>query len=235
MKMLRKYLPLLFLLTEFGFSQSIIEPAYGLWSLGATFRERNYINSDTDISLSPFIFGGFGPLWIEANRFGYTFYRDGVRFISVAGLLRSHQFREKSSGISARKVSFEMGLQAGLRLPAGFVTRLAFMHDISSRHKSFELDLQFYRHDDLGPFTFLSAIGIQYQAQNLVDYYYGTTNYTPQAAYAGELELIITYPFTDWAVFGGIRTYIFDRQVKNSPVADGAVINNIFTGIGIYL
>ncbi|MCB0284305.1 MAG: MipA/OmpV family protein [Calditrichaeota bacterium] len=235
MKIIRKILLGLFVLSGFVFSQSIIEPAYGLWGLGMTNRDRNYINSDSDISFSPFIFGGFGPIWVEANRFGYTFYRDGIRFMSVAGMLRSHQFREKSPDISERKASFEMGLQAGMHLPGGFVSRLAFMHDISSRHKSYELDLQLYRHDNLGPLRLLSAIGLQYQSQKLVNYYYGTSNYNPKAAFAGELEFIVTYPFTDWAIFSGIRTYIFDKHVRNSPVADGAVINNVFTGIGIYL
>ncbi len=40
-----------------------------------------------------FIFAGYGPVFIEANRSGFSFYSDGTFFATVVGQLRKHQFR----------------------------------------------------------------------------------------------------------------------------------------------
>ena len=169
---------------------------------------------------------------VEANRAGISFYRDGTYFGSAVVQLRTHQFRKNDKNLSDRKSAFEAGIQFGRRLPAGFVTRLAFLHDVSGAHKSYELDLQLYRRNVIGPLRLLTAVGIQYQASKLVDYYYGTTNYSPKNAFGGEVEVIITYPIVNWSVFAGTRIYAFDKEVSGSPIADGYLINQFFFGIG---
>lgn len=230
-----KLIILLFVSFTISQAQGILDPAYGLWGIGGTVKDRNYKNTDIDIGISPFIFGGYGPVWIEANRLGYTFYRDGTWFASVAGLLRSHQYRKDDPGLSERKSSIELGLQIGRRLPAGFTSRLAFMHDVTGNHKSYEFDWQLYRHDAVGPFHLLSAIGIQYQNKKLVNYYYGTQTYKPANAIGGEIEFILTFPISQWAVFAGSRIFLFNQEVTNSPIVNRSYIGNYFFGLGYYL
>jgi len=226
---------ILFFLLLIGASQADgwLDPAYGLWGVGAVSRDRNYVGVDVDITPGVFIFGGFGPIFIEANRFGYSFYRDGTYFASVAAQIRSHQYRAKDDDLfGERKRAIEAGIQVGRRFPMGIATRLAFLHDLSGAHKSWELDWQIYRRNLLGPLRLLTAIGLQYQNKKLADYYYGTPNYSPENALVGELEIIATYPFGNFGIFAGTRIYVFDSEVKDSPIANGNPINQFFAGIG---
>lgn len=233
------FLCLASLLTSTTNANSLVEPAYGLWGVGVVDRNSNYVNADNKTTISPFILGGYGPVFIEANRAGFTFYRDGTFFASAIGQLRTHQFRDtrnnpEFSDLENRKQAIELGLQIGARLPAGFFTRLAVLRDVSGTHESHEFDLQLYRRDTLGGIQLLSAIGIQYQDKGLVDYYYGTPNYKPNNALGAELELIATYPIGNWGVFAGTRSYVFDHQVSDSPLAKGNAIIQFFSGIGYY-
>lgn len=180
----------------------LFEPAYGLWGVGVTNRNLNYVDTESETSIAPFIFGGYGPVFIKANRAGYSFYRDGTFFASVIAQLRTHQFRNAEdspvyASLGDRDRTFEMGGQVGVRLPAGFFTRLALLQDVSGAHESHEWDLQLYRRDALGPVRLLTTVGILYQDQDLVNYYYGTPSYQPGSAWGAELELIATYPVGD--------------------------------------
>ncbi len=218
---------------------SIVEPAYGLWGGGVASRNLNYKESETETDFIPFIFGGYGPVFIEANRAGVTFYRDGTFFASVIGQLRTHQFRDADdnpafASLGDRKRAIELGAQVGARLPAGFFTRLALLQDVSGAHESHEWDLQLYRRDFFGPVQLLSTVGIQYQNEKLVNYYYGTSTYRASNAFGAELELIATYSTGDWGFFAGTRSYIYDNEVSDSPLADGNKIIQFFAGIGYY-
>ncbi len=230
---------LLIITTNFATANSLTEPAYGLWGVGVVNRNLNYIDTESTTGLAPFIFGGYGPVFIEANRAGVTFYRDGRFFSSVVGQLRTHQFRNAEdnpayASLGDRDQAIELGAQVGMRLPAGFFTRLALMQDVSNAHDSHEWDLQFYRHDSIGPVRLLSAFVIQYQDKDLVNYYYGTAAYKPGNALGAEIELIATYPVGDWGVFAGTRSYFYDTEVSNSPLAEDNKIIQLFAGVGYY-
>ena len=230
---------LLLLLSSSATAGGITEPAYGLWGVGVVNRDLNYKGIESDTGIAPFIFGGYGPVFIEANRAGYSFYRDGTFFASVAAQLRTHQYRDADANpdfasLGDRDRAFEVGAHVGVRLGGGFTTRLALMQDISGAHESHEWDLQLYRRDSIGPVRLLSAIGVQYQAQQLVNYYYGTPAYIPDGAFGAEIELIATYPIGDWGLFAGTRSYFYDDQVSDSPLADSNRIIQLFGGVGYY-
>lgn len=223
---------------EFTLSD-ITEPAYGLWGVGVVNRNLNYQGTPSETSIAPFIFGGYGPVFIEANRAGISFYRDGTFFASVVGQLRTHEFRNADdnpafASLGDRDRAIEAGAQVGARLDAGFFTRLALLYDISDTHNSHEWDLQLYRRDQFAGIRLLSAIGIQYQDDQLVNYYYGTPGYQGDDAFVAELELIATYPVGDWGIFAGTRSYWFDSEISDSPLADGNNTIQLFTGIGYY-
>lgn len=220
-------------------ADNIMEPAYGLWAVGVVDRNLNYIDTDNDTGVVPFILGGYGPVFIEANRAGVTFYRDGTIFSAIIGQVRTHQFRNAEDNpayadLGDRDRAIEIGAHIGARLPAGFFTRLALLQDISGAHESHEWDLQLYRRDTIGPVQLLSALGIQYQDSELVNYYYGTPTYSPDDAVGLEIELIATYPVGNWGIFAGTRTYFYDDQVSDSPLAEDNRIIQLFTGVGYY-
>ena len=223
---------------------TLTEPAYGLWGAGVLARSQNYDSVDDSVSVAPFIFGGYADFFIEGNRFGYSFYRDGQWFASVIGQLRSQNSRQKDTqlGIKERKQALEAGLQVGRRLPYGLVTRLAWLHDISNTHASHEYDLQLYRRDHIGRALLVTTLAVQYQPKKLVSYYYGEQgvensfagefNQEIQGQWVQELELLLTYPVSeDFSAFLGTRNYRYQSDIENSPIADGRNILQGFAGV----
>jgi outer membrane scaffolding protein for murein synthesis (MipA/OmpV family) len=209
---------------EQSLTDEIIEPAYGLWSIAATVKKSQFKAVDNQFGATPLIFGGYGPIFIEANRFGYNFYRDGTYFSSLIGNFRNHSSLSKDEiksshilnayKLEERKGSLEAGIQVGRRFDSGWVARIALLQDMSSTHKGQEAEITAYRRDSFKPFSNLNSIrllttfGVQAQSQDLNDYYYGVDNHelatseTRQKAYqadsgwSAELELIATYDFS---------------------------------------
>ena len=202
--------------------KTIIEPAYGLWSIAATTKHSQFKGVDQKYSPSLLIFGGYGPVFVEANRFGYNFYRDGTYFSSIIGNFRGHSSLSKDDintskalqqySLIERKNSLEAGIQLGRRFDNGWIARLALLQDLSSTHKGQEAELSVYRRDNFSPFSNLNSIrllttfGIQGQSERLNNYYYGVNNkelgssgqnsYNAGAGWSTELELIATYDFS---------------------------------------
>jgi len=206
----------------------LIEPAFGLWGVGGSVNDSNYKSVSNETTLAPYIFGGYGIVNIEANRANINLYAEDGLFFSVVGQFRTHQSHKDLDKDDA----IELGGHIGYVLGAGFTSRLVFLQDVSNDHKSNELELQVYRHDSLGKLRILSALSLQRESRGLLDYYYGTSSYHPDAGFAGELEMIFTYPIKDFGLFAGFRHYRYDQEVKDSPLTDSNKITQVFFGAG---
>lgn len=240
--------------------QTVSDPVHGLWSAGITVKDSVFKDVDPVVSPALLVFGGYGDVFIEANRFGYGFYRDGTNFASVIGNLRSHtrltedQIDDSKDlsqyDLDERKAALEVGIQAGRRLGAGWVGRAALLQDISGAHKSQEAELLFYRRDDIAGLRILTTIGAQYQAEKFNDYYFGIDAdeiknsatqkvYKPGAGFSAELEVIATYNFEwgageEWGAYAGLRHFQYDSEAKDSPLVDDGLVQQYFVGLGKY-
>ncbi|MFT4906595.1 MAG: outer membrane scaffolding protein for murein synthesis (MipA/OmpV family) [Oleispira sp.] len=203
-------------------AESITEPAFGLWSVAATAQSSQFKAVDNQYAPSLLVFGGYGPIFIEANRFGYNFYRDGTFFSSIIGNFRGHSSLSQADinssdalqayNLDERKNALEIGIQLGRRFNNGWIGRLALLQDISATHKAQEAELSFYRRDHVTPILSLNSIrllttlAIQGQSEQLNNYYYGVdthelgssgeNSYKAGAGWSTELELIATYDFS---------------------------------------
>lgn len=212
---------------ESSLFDQITAPAYGLWTLAATSKVSPFHSVDNQFKASPLIFGGYGPLFIEANRFGYNFYRDGTYFSSLIGNVRNHSSLSKEEidssdelsdyQLKPREAALEVGIQLGRRFDNGWIGRIALLQDISATHQGQEVELTFYRRDSFKPFKSLNSIrllstfGFQYQSQQLSDYYFGVDDselsnnqqqtYEADTGGSVELEFIATYDFS-WQAAG---------------------------------
>lgn len=202
--------------------EAVVEPAYGLWSVAGVSKKSQFKSVDNQFSPSLLIFGGYGPIFIEANRFGYNYYRDGTYFSSIIGNVRGHSSLSQENidssdvlqryNLDERKTALEAGIQFGRRFDSGWVGRLALLQDISSTHKAQEAELSFYRRDNFKPLAnfnsirLLTTVAVQAQSQELNDYYYGVDSnelgisgaqaYQADAGWSAEIELIATYDFS---------------------------------------
>ncbi len=160
------------------------------------------------------------------------FYGNGLVFASVVGQYRSQEIRQSDSPWGERKAAWELGTQVGIILPAGFVTRLSYMVDLSKTHEGSEVDLQLFRHDRWGALSVLSAAGLQYQSEKLTNYYYATANYRPGSTTTGEIEVILTYSMGDYGLFLGSRNYFYGADITESPIVDKRYNMQLFSGLG---
>lgn len=239
--------------------EDITEPAFGLWSVGAIARTSPYEDVDTSVAPTVLVFGGYGDLFLEGNRFGYNFYRDGTWFSSLVGNVRNHlslsdEQIDDSDVLSAydldeRESALEAGIQIGRRLPGDWIARVAFLQDLSGRHNSQEVDFTIFRRDNIGPFRLLTTFGAQYQAAEFNDYYFGIDRnelaqagqetYRPGAGWSGELEMIATYDFEwndwgEWAGYAGLRHYQHNSAATDSPIVETGLVQQYFIGLGKY-
>ena len=220
------------------FALDIAEPAFGLWGLGISVKETPFLNQNAQVKINPYIFGGYGVVNIEANRANINVYSTDMGF-SFAALAqyRTHQSSVNDT-LDDRENSVEVGLQISYPLGLGFTSRLSYLQDISNKHKGNELEFQIYRHDDIGKVAILSSLSLQRESAGLLNYYYGISGtpgspgYTPEEGLAGEGEVILTYPISSWAIFTGLRYYVYDKEVNNSPLTHSNDILQAFMGLG---
>jgi outer membrane scaffolding protein for murein synthesis (MipA/OmpV family) len=252
-----------------SFWESISEPAYGLWSLGAVSRSSLFEGVETQVSPTALIFGGYGPVFIEGNRFGHNFYRDGTWFASAVGNVRNYMALSQEQiddsdflsqyDLDERKASLEAGVQLGRRFDGGWIGRVALLQDISNRHNAQEAELMACRRDSFKPFDslgsvrLLSTIALQYQTQDLNDYYFGIDQnelalasqqaYEADDGWSAELEFIATYDFEwgqgaaswgEWAAYTGLRHYQFSDTIADSPIVETGLVQQYFVGLGKY-
>ena len=232
---MRKIIIITFITTALNaatFLESVIEPATGLWTIGAKVQQGVYVDSTPKMSVVPYIFGSYGFVNIEANRVDVTLYGNGLVYASVVGQYRSQETREETSPYGKRKSAIELGGQAGLILGGDFVLRSSLLYDVSNTHKGYEVDTQVFRHDSWGNFFLLSSIGVQYQSSNLTEYYYGTEQYEPTPTVSAELELILTYTIDHLGIFIGTRNYFYGDEVTNSPIVESSYNLQLFSGVG---
>lgn len=209
-------------------AEELLSSFHGTWGLGVSALDSNYKNSDTEVSLAPFIFGGIGKLEIEANRVLYPLYKSPSYGVYVTGNYRTQQYSEELN----LDRSIEAGLTLDVELIPNLNARFTALADISGKHDGYELETQLYRHDNLGNFSILSTIALQYQDESLANYYYSTNNYTAGDGYVFEAEVIASYPINNFSIFTGARSYWYENNVGNSPLASSSNTILGFAGVG---
>lgn len=208
--------------------EGLLSNFHGTWGLGGSALQSNYKNSDTEVTLSPFVFGGIGKLEIEANRVLYPIYKIPSYGLYATGNYRTQQYSDEFN----KDRSVEAGLTLEIPIIANLNSRFTGLADISGKHEGYELEAQLYRHDNLGDFSILSTIAVQYQDESLANYYYSTNNHTAGDGYVFEAEVIASYPVGDFSVFAGARSYWYEDNVGNSPLASSSNTILSFAGVG---
>lgn len=221
-------LSLFIALSTMSSAQEWLDNFKGTWGVGGSVLQSNYVNAETETTLAPYIFGSVGDLQIEANRVLYPLYTTESYRILATGNYRSQQYSEE---LNLDK-SIELGLTLEVPLTYGFTSRFATLADVSDTHNGYELEAQLYRHDNLGKLSILTALAVQYQDDDLANYYYATDFYTPDAGFVYEAEVIATYPVGHFSIFGGLRSYWYSANVSDSPLSDSSNTLLGFFGVG---
>ncbi len=223
-------IPISFLtcLATYSPAEDFIDNFKGIWGMGGSILQTNYINAENETTLAPYIFGNFGSLRIEANRLLYPLYNTPNYSILATGNYRTQQYSEE---LNLDK-SIELGITIDAPLSYGLNSRFSVLADVSDTHNGYELEAQLYRHDSLGKLSILTVLAVQYQDKNLANYYYKTNTYTADDGYVFEAEVIATYPLGNFSAFAGARSYWYGSNVSNSPLVSSSNILLGFFGLG---
>lgn len=233
---MKALLPIILLL---GSSHTWAIPEFnGLVAGAVTYENLPYEGVDERYNPGVLILGRWGDLFIEGNRVGYPLKRLGWGTLSALGQIRTHQYLDADDSPLTdkdRNKALELGAQLSVPLGQGFVSQFAVLQDISGQHKAQEVEASIYKRVNLGPVRLVTTLALQYQSQDLLDYYVGTDSYQAKADLTGELELLATWPFADnWAVTAVGRFYQHGNEFSDSPLTNGDYTQRIALGIGHY-
>jgi outer membrane scaffolding protein for murein synthesis (MipA/OmpV family) len=236
-----RHTTLLFLTGLFLSSSSLAQPWQlpefnGLISGAVSSDELPYQQVSTTQQPSLLVFGRLGEVFIEGNRAGTLVKRFEFGALSLIGQLRTHQYLDASETNLTNKdrdKSIELGPQLSIPLGSGFVSQFSVLQDVSGKHEGQEYEAAIYKRFRFDDLTVLATLAAQYQNDELVDYYVGTSNYQGKAELTQEVELLGTYNFNDeWSAVAVWRYYQHGSEIKNSPLTNDDHTQRIALGVG---
>ena len=210
----------------------------GLITGAVSSDELPYQQVSTTHQPSLLVFGRLGQVFIEGNRAGTLINRFSFGALSLIGQLRTHQYLDASETNLTNKdrdKSIELGPQISIPLGFGLVSQFSLLQDVSGKHKGQEYEAAIYKRFRFDNLSVLATLAAQYQNDELVDYYVGTTNYQGQADLTQEIELLGTYELNDeWSAVAVWRYYQHGSEIKNSPLTNADHTQRIALGIGYH-
>ncbi len=135
-------------------------------------------------------------------------------------------------GMQDREWSLDLGLGMVYRPESikGSEVNLSFSHDILNEHKGYDFKLTASKLFDLKPLFIKPAIGVEWQSEELVDYYYGVRPSEARVgrpAYQGDsaVNFLTSCDFylalsEDWLVVTSVGVWFLDSDIKKSPIVD---------------
>ena len=203
----------------------------GVFTAGSPYKD-----VDTQVLPIPIASLRYDKFFIEGLKVGYIIAEE-VNFrvdFFIAPRLMGYDANEEASlnGMGDRKYSLDGGVQLKLNLPSldSFYIKTSVVADLLSENEGQEVSFSLckdYKHDY---FLITPSIGVKWQSENMVDYYYGvkTTEvrtgrnaYFPNAATNYFLNLNLNLGLSeDWIMVGIIDFEKLDNDIKASPIVD---------------
>lgn len=232
----------LFIFSYFLFQFSFADSAFSLPEFNGLIAgaighdDLPYQQVEANTQPSVLIFGRLGDVFIEGNRVRYPIKRFGFGSLSAVGQLRTHQYLDASQTDLTNKDrdrAIEIGPQLSLPLGDGYVSQWTLFHDISGKHESQEFEASVYKRLIVNDFRLVTTLALQYQTEELMEYYVGTGAYSPRCEWTQEIELLAVYDLNqDWSMTAMWRYYQHGRQFNNSPLTKGDVTQRFAFGLG---
>jgi MipA family protein len=131
-----------------------------------------------------------------------------------------------------RRMSFDAGLKAELKLPLGEDVMLwaRVVTDAASRHDGQEAELSVSKKFRSKYFRLTPSVGARFQSSRLVDYYYGVRasevragrpEYEPGQAVNYFGEVLFSFGISqNWIVVTKAGVEFLDSEIRKSPIVD---------------
>jgi outer membrane protein len=212
-----------------------------------TFRKRWSVGAATIVSSSPYVdrkprlFGipiityQGDNLAVMGPQATYSFYKNSHFNFSMGLKVNFEGYNESDSdffnGMSDRKLTLEGGLEVQYNFMPKWNLKLDAYHDLLGINNGFRSNLSVSR--SFGPYKWklTPSLGLRYESQNYVDYYYGvqeSESNSERPEYHPDFS-VIPYLSCSWLRFWGENwvsmvtvsgTYL-DKEIQDSPLIEG--------------
>jgi len=203
---------------------------------GAVIRDEPYRGMDVDILPLPMFALKHERFYLRGATAGYTVWENDPFKLDAIVKARFMGYEEDDSGfldgMGDRNFSIDGGLKftwkirqlSNIELSASAVT------DLLSEHEGQEAKVSLSKKFKFWPIVIEPGINVEWQSQDLVDYYYGVRSgevraqrgaYFPGEAINISPELALFVPLSrKWLVFCGARVDFLDDEITDSPIVD---------------
>jgi len=210
---------------------------HGIIGLGVLFRAEPYKEIDNSTWLLPHLIMRRGNFFVDGLNIGYHAVESTHSGVDLILTPRLEGFEADENGVEDRDLSLDGGIAARWR--QGTVEfKFSAVSDLLNKSNGKEITAFLAKTYILTrQLTLLTpSIGLKWQNDNLVNYYYGVKD---SAAYAGKATVNYTaavnasYSLTKRStLFADIEYERFGDEIYDSPLVDKAQMFSVFLGYG---
>lgn len=207
-------------------------------------RDTAYREADNDSLVVPVFQYEGERLYFRGLNLGWRLDPQAPIQVELIARARLDGFEAKDSpvfvGMAERKRSLEVGASASRAVGPGRVEFAAFT-DALDRSGGQELDLMWRGDFGQGPFRVQPELGLRWQSEDLVDYYFGVRTdeaIAGRAAYRGDSALVPRVAVNalaplggQWSVFARLSFDELPSEITDSPLVDRGSERRAFIGL----
>ncbi|UPQ89123.1 outer membrane protein OmpV [Vibrio sinaloensis] len=152
-------------------------------------------------------------------------------YLSSSGLAFDKDSSDYLKGMSKRKMSVDLGLNADFKTAQGTLSTY-FQHDVSGAYKGYNASIRYFHPMSLGTMDFVPFTGLSYLNEDYVDYYFGVKKKEATAkrkAYkgSGDFSYHVGYklilPLSEqWELTQTTSFQRLGKKIADSPIVDDA-------------
>lgn len=218
------------------------------WTFGALAIQRDapYRDFDEDLMVVPMLRFEGERGYLRGLRGGYVLHRDGGfelgPFLQVRGDGYDADDSDFLAGMDDREFSLDAGVAASWRVERVGQFELSAATDVLGRSGGQELEASYSALFRAGGFTFVPALSLKWQSEDMVDYYYGVRAdealpgrpaYRADAALVPELSMLATRRFaSNWTIYGRVGHSWLPSEIRDSPIVDASSRTTVMVGLG---
>ncbi|XOV77663.1 MAG: MipA/OmpV family protein [Aestuariibacter sp.] len=153
--------------------------------------------------------------------------------LSVDGQVRFNGYEASESaalnGMEDRDFAFDAGISGEFFGEWGGVTARA-LKDVTGTHDGYELSLAYQYPFPMGNLIVIPSIGVAWQSEELVTYYYGVkpqeataerAEYSADSTLIPYAEIMVGYQLNrNWQLLSGASYTALGSEIKNSPIIE---------------
>jgi len=217
--------------------------------LGALISDDAYKGTDTDVYPMPIIWWEHGNLYARGDRAGFIIGDPDDEALECSVFLQPRLMgyddddSNDLNGMADRDYSLDAGIAVEWEIPHtdGITLDTSFAADILGENKGQEAEVLLTKMFDFKPFFIKPRVGVTWQSEDMVDYYYGVRNQeatATRAAYApsNALNPMVGLDFylglsEDWMLISRAGINFLDDEISDSPIVEDDTTQTYLIGI----